>query len=239
MEHTERRHGVRRERCRVSRVTTQALRGDDAFAFVDLASAIGAVVVSCICWNEHGRHGGDALLLAVAVVPFLLPLIGFRVSPAFFVAIVVPCALFALGGGSVLSAVLPAMGLVYAVAQLRWRPGAAAAGAWALVYCVVAVARVEIDWVFVAIGAGSAWTAGCGFGRLDARLRDLRDAREAAAHDAVLLERRRLARELHDLVAHALTATMLSLTEIRLLYDRDRDAVLRALDDAEGLAARA
>jgi signal transduction histidine kinase len=79
--------------------------------------------------------------------------------------------------------------------------------------------------------------------RLMRQLRDQRDAlersRAAEARAAADAERGRLAREMHDVLAHSLSALALSLETTRLLArgrDVDRD-VVRGLDQAHHLAA--
>ena len=79
--------------------------------------------------------------------------------------------------------------------------------------------------------------------RLFAKLRDQRDeldaSRSAEARAAAAAERSRMAREMHDVLAHSLSALALQLESTRLLA-RDRDVdpeVARAIDRAHGLAA--
>jgi signal transduction histidine kinase len=79
--------------------------------------------------------------------------------------------------------------------------------------------------------------------RLIRELRDQRDAldasRAAEARAAAAAERGRLAREMHDVLAHSLSALALQLESTRLLA-RDRgvdDDVTRAIDQAHHLAA--
>lgn len=201
-----------------------------------VAAGIGVVVVAVIGFDNAPDRGRAAILLFLAALPFVAFAFGWRAPRLLLVAVVAPAGLFAFDGGGVLAAALPAMALVLAVPMLPRRTGVGAAALVAAVYVAVAVGRRELEWVAVAGGMAAAWSAGMSFGQLIDRLRELHVAQSVAADDAVKAERRRLAREVHDLVAHALTGTMLCLTEIRLLLDNDRDSVLRALDQAEGLA---
>jgi signal transduction histidine kinase len=68
-----------------------------------------------------------------------------------------------------------------------------------------------------------------------------RDAREANARQAASDERQRIAREVHDVVAHSLSITLLNLTVARhaLQQDRDIDEALEALEDAERIGREA
>jgi signal transduction histidine kinase len=69
---------------------------------------------------------------------------------------------------------------------------------------------------------------------------ELKASRAAEARAAAEAERGRLAREMHDVLAHSLSALALQLESTRLLArDRDTDAdVVRALDGAHHLAAQ-
>jgi signal transduction histidine kinase len=68
-----------------------------------------------------------------------------------------------------------------------------------------------------------------------------RDAREAHAGQAASEERRRIAREVHDVVAHSLSITLLNLTVARhaLQQNRDIDDAIEALEDAERVGRQA
>src|SRR5215218_4410811 len=68
---------------------------------------------------------------------------------------------------------------------------------------------------------------------------ELRDSRAAHAESAALAERGRVAREMHDVLAHSLSALALQLEGARLLArDRGADAeVVAAVERAHHLAA--
>ncbi|MGW3338918.1 sensor histidine kinase [Streptomyces sp. NPDC001009] len=65
-----------------------------------------------------------------------------------------------------------------------------------------------------------------------------RAAREAEARSAALTERSRIAREIHDVLAHSLSAQMVHLEAARLLLERDasREQVLERVVAARGMA---
>jgi signal transduction histidine kinase len=77
---------------------------------------------------------------------------------------------------------------------------------------------------------------GCTFAR---RQRDLagqlREAQAGLAQRAQAEERNRIARELHDVIAHSLTVSLLHVSSARLALDEDHDAAVKALDEAERL----
>jgi signal transduction histidine kinase len=104
--------------------------------------------------------------------------------------------------------------------------------------------------------SGNAWpssaalAAGLALGgyvlRLDAEARghaqrllvQERAARAAEAESAALAERARIAREIHDVLAHSLSAQMVHLEAARLLIERgaDRDRILERVVAARGMA---
>jgi signal transduction histidine kinase len=71
--------------------------------------------------------------------------------------------------------------------------------------------------------------------RQQALIEQLERAREALAVQAVAEERRRIARELHDLAGHTLAAMLLHVTGARHVLRRDLDEAERALLDAESI----
>lgn len=64
-------------------------------------------------------------------------------------------------------------------------------------------------------------------------LQRLREAQDALARQAVADERRRIAREVHDTVAHTLAVTMLHLTAARMAVERAPERAVAALEEAE------
>jgi signal transduction histidine kinase len=66
-------------------------------------------------------------------------------------------------------------------------------------------------------------------------IEQLEEAREALANQAVAEERRRIARELHDLAGHTLAAVVLHVTGARHVLRRDPEEAERALRDAEAV----
>jgi signal transduction histidine kinase len=90
----------------------------------------------------------------------------------------------------------------------------------------------------------AAWIAGTAFSAVASffgrRQRDLlaelRAAQAGLAQRAQAEERNRIARELHDVIAHSLTVSLLHVSSARLALDDDRDEAARALDEAERLS---
>lgn len=85
----------------------------------------------------------------------------------------------------------------------------------------------DIAFVFVFVGAP--WAVG-----LTLRLRGERETSLRAENERVRIEERStIARELHDVVAHAISVTVLQSRGARRMLGRDEDAVRRALDAIE------
>jgi signal transduction histidine kinase len=118
-------------------------------------------------------------------------------------------------------------------------PLAVTAGYWA-----VAVLLLCAEAIFTSHDPGwAAWVGGtcfaavgCLFGR---RQRDLvaqlRDAQAGLAQRAQAEERNRIARELHDVIAHSLTVSLMHVTSARLAVRDDPADAERALAEAERL----
>jgi signal transduction histidine kinase len=133
--------------------------------------------------------------------------------------------------------------LVLMVLYVAWQLGSVTRAASialvaAAVPIAVAIVQAPESGIFWA-----PWTAACGFtfalGRTLQRQRTLIDelerARETLAHQAVADERRRIARELHDLAGHTLAAMLLHVTGARHVLRRDTAEAERALLDAESV----
>lgn len=76
-------------------------------------------------------------------------------------------------------------------------------------------------------------------GSLEQRTRELENERELTAAQAVALDRVRIARELHDVVAHHVSAMGVQAGAARAIMDRDPDAAKAALVGVEGSARSA
>jgi signal transduction histidine kinase len=197
---------------------TPALHGRGLAVLITSIVLVIAAVAVARPRDDVPESTNIALLLTVtaasAVLAYLQPKGIWEAGP-YFVGIVAAMRLNRLAGVLMLAVSLAATGAV-----------AAAAGHGAVALSVLAGA---VPWFFVM--------------RLMRRLRDqhreLEASRAAEGRAAAAAERGRLAREMHDVLAHSLSALALQLESSRLLA-RDRGAdpdVLRALDQAHHLAA--
>ncbi|WEG08537.1 sensor histidine kinase [Microbacterium horticulturae] len=81
-----------------------------------------------------------------------------------------------------------------------------------------------------------AWAAARQRRALEERTAELERERERTAAQAVALERVRIARELHDVVAHHVSLMGVQAGAARAVMDKDRDAASRTLGQVEGSA---
>jgi signal transduction histidine kinase len=90
-------------------------------------------------------------------------------------------------------------------------------------------------WYLSAAGCLISWAVGRMVQRQEATVAALRGAQSELAQRAAAEERQRIARDVHDLVGHSLSVTLLHLTGARMALDVDREAARRALVEAERL----
>lgn len=86
------------------------------------------------------------------------------------------------------------------------------------------------NWLF---GIAFAWGFGAVVHRYSTTIAELEHARALVADQAAAHERRRIARDVHDLVGHSLSVVMLHVTGARHLVRKDPDEAERALEQAE------
>jgi len=150
----------------------------------------------------------------------------------------------ATGGIAVLGHGLPSNVSWFAVCLL---------GAWCvltgsrrdgLVYWAAAMALFAAEWLWVKPDPGwGAWMAGTTLSVLGGLLihhevdlvAQLRAAQAGLAERARAEERNRIARELHDVIAHTLTVLLLHVSSARLAVEHDPADAARALAEAERL----
>ncbi|HEX3623771.1 MAG TPA: histidine kinase [Acidimicrobiales bacterium] len=97
------------------------------------------------------------------------------------------------------------------------------------------LAPQDWGWPIWMMGIAFGWLSSEQMRRFDILVGELAATRELLAEQAVHVERRRIAAELHDLVGHSLTVVLLSLTGARRLVRDDPDAATQALLEAEAI----
>ena len=110
--------------------------------------------------------------------------------------------------------------------------GFAAAG----VMCSLALlGRFDQGSMIWVVGIGFGWFGGFMVRKLDERTHELEEAQGALAEKAAADERSRIAREVHDVIAHSLSVTMLHVTAARMALEKGDEGhgALDALREAE------
>jgi signal transduction histidine kinase len=202
---------------------------------VDIALALvvtAFVVVSLVSERRHGEHVPTSGAL---VVVGLLPALALRrllPGTALVLAVAVQAGLALTGtapGANVpAELILPYSAAAYAGRRVRLACGVAAGTALVAVALPWAPAAVRLELLgFLVVGAG-AWLIGAVLrGRRDRMVRLAEYAervereRDLQARRAVADERLRIARELHDVVAHNLSVVVVQAQALRPVLDRD------------------
>jgi signal transduction histidine kinase len=133
---------------------------------------------------------------------------------------------------------------LFAFAAARWSRSLAAAASLGLLAAATPVLVAVIqDPMEVATGIWIVailftWVLGRAVARQERLVVELEGTRRQLARQALFAERRRIARDVHDLVGHGLAAVMLQVTSARHVLRRDADAAEEALRSAEEVGRR-
>ncbi|HEX2302803.1 MAG TPA: histidine kinase [Gaiella sp.] len=203
--------------------------------FFSLAFGLVAVIT-------QPSSAADLALTAVPVVAWSLWAFARNVPlAAVSVAIVVPVVVAQRSGQ--LEPVMFNVALL-AFAAARWSQSLATA-AWlgALAAATPVLVALVQDPMEVAVGIWVVaivfiWVVGRAVARQERLVVELEGTRRQLARQALLVERRRIARDVHDFVGHGLAAVMLQVTSARHVLRRDVDAAEEALRSAEEVGRR-
>jgi signal transduction histidine kinase len=133
---------------------------------------------------------------------------------------------------------------LFAFAAGRWSRSLATAAALGLLAAASPVAasliqeQPEISVGIWLLGIVFPWILGRALARQVELAAELDATRRALARQAVVAERRQIARDVHDLVGHGLAAVMLQVTSARHVLRRDPAAAEEALRSAEDVGRR-
>jgi signal transduction histidine kinase len=203
--------------------------------FFSLAFALVAVIT-------QPSSAGDLALTAVPVAAWSLWAFARNVPlAAVSLAIVVPVIVVQRSGE--LEPMMFNVSLL-AFAAARWSRSLAAAASLGLLAAatpvLVAVVQDPMEvaagiWVVAVLFI---WVVGRAVARQERLVNELERTRRQLAEQALLAERRRIARDVHDFVGHGLAAVMLQVTSARHVLRRDADAAEDALRSAEEVGRR-
>jgi signal transduction histidine kinase len=202
------------------------------------ALAVALVAVG----TEPSSSSADLLLVGLPVVAFgLWAYLPGVPLPALALAVIVPVAA-AQRSGELEPLLFELSVLAFVVA--RWSKSRTTAIVLGLLTVAtpvaVAVAQdpAEIgvpNWI---MGTIFPWVVGRAFARHGQVAAELEATRRELAEQALLAERRRIARDVHDFVGHGLAAVMLQVTSARHVLHRDLAAAEDALRSAEEVGRR-
>ncbi len=211
------------------------LRSDDRAWFV-----LPVVVVTVIAQLTDPGTALDLLIVAPALAAFVFQDRLIR-APEVFALLVVAPIFVVVGIQTVLEPVLflSVTMVLYVSARVDSTVRAALialfAGASPLIIGELLAPEQNIGWQSWILAHAFTFAIGRLLHRQQALIADLEQARQALAEQAVAEERRRIARELHDLAGHTLAAMLLHVTGARHVLRRDLDDADRALADAESV----
>jgi len=220
----------------------------------DWALALGlAALFQLEVWTVDPSHppgdvgtafsSGERAVAAAGGLVFTLSLAWRRRAPLVVLAVAIVTMLLANLVSALDAPATPAIALVVAVYSVGAHTAGLRASIGALgvagVIGVTAARQLSLaDVLFIAMIVGGAWLAGRAIRHR--RLRETQLEREKAEAEAAIAEERtRIARELHDVVAHAISVIVLQARGGRKLLDAEPEEARQALDAIERTASQA
>jgi signal transduction histidine kinase len=134
--------------------------------------------------------------------------------------------------------------VLLAFAAARWFPSLATAASLGVlaaatpVFVALVQDPMEVAVGLWVVGIAFIWVVGRAVARQERLVVELEGTRRQLAQQALLAERRQIARDVHDSVGHGLAAVMLQVTSARHVLRRDADATEEALRSAEEVGRR-
>jgi signal transduction histidine kinase len=201
-----------------------------------------ALVVAIVAAVTDRSSGADLILAAIPVCAFAawaylpgVPLAAMSLAVLFPVVV-------AQRDGQLEPLLFDASLLGFVVGRWAASPTAAVAlGLLALTSPIAASVLQDPSEIAVGIwllGVAFPWAIGLAAARQSQLASQLEATRRELAEQALLAERRRIARDVHDLVGHGLAAIMLQITSARHVLRRDPAAAEEALQSAEEIGRR-
>ncbi len=184
-------------------------------------AVVGLVAVSLVPWAllAGGVQMPDAVLTIAVLAPGLVLILGCGLPGALFWLILLVMWLVARSRGSVLPLVTALSGTLAVYVMERIRDGH----------------DFKQSWILFGTGFGFSWFGGMLLRRERLLVGELERAQALLTDAAAAEERRRIAREIHDIVGHSLTVVLLNVAGARRLVRTDPDAAADALAQAEAL----
>jgi signal transduction histidine kinase len=198
-----------------------------------------AAVIIAVAHLDSPGSGIELLLMGIALLGFALRgLVPSLPAEVFAALVIVPVTL----------AVSPDLALetsyflvVLMMLYTAWHLGSTVRASLILAVAVAStfapsfVSSNGFVWSPWTLAVAFMYSLGCAFRRQQELMDELEQAKETLVEQAVGEERRRMARELHDVAGHTLAAMVLHVTGARHVLRRDIDEAERALEDAEAV----
>jgi signal transduction histidine kinase len=201
--------------------------------------AVGAAIIAAVA---DPSSGGDLVLCALAAAPLLVwsHVRGVALL-ALSLAVIVPAVVAQRSGQ--LEPLLFEVSLLAFVIGRSASSSAASVGLVLLAMLAPVTASLiqdpsEISVGIWILGIAFPWVFGRAARRQGELVAQLEATRRELAEQALLVERRRVARDVHDFVGHGLAAVMLQLTSARHVLHRDPAVAEEALRSAEEVGRR-
>ena len=207
-------------------------------------SAFVATLAVVIQSNALIPPGWEALIGLVILSPWLVEhLLGQKVHPLVFGVIVIAGVATLMATSAEISfapfILVVLVAEVAGTAPVRWSlPIALAAAATLVAFDIFGDFKGSLYWC---LGITIIWDGGFAMQWQQRLLLRTQEAQASRVAQAATKERQRIAREIHDVIAHSLSVTMLHLTAARhvLATDKDVTEAVDALEDAERVGRQA
>ncbi|MFF9688890.1 sensor histidine kinase [Streptomyces sp. NPDC014623] len=213
----------------VSIVADQAGVGRERVAAVPIAVGLCTVVAL-------RRRAPEKMLLLAILMGLAQLALGVRPNAADFAMLVITYTVAAVGGRWASRLALGCSLTAAGISRLRWSDGAPSGG-WGQTafYIVVMTVPFVLAWVL----GDSIRTRRAYFDQLEERAARLEREREAQSKVAVAAERARIARELHDVVAHNVSVMVVQADGAAYVMDSSPDQARQALETISGTGRQA
>jgi signal transduction histidine kinase len=201
-----------------------------------------AVATAMLAAVTDSSSGADLVLCGLAAAPFLVwAYVGGMPLLALSLAVIVP-AVVAQRSGQLEPLLFEVSLLAFVIGRsASWPTESGGLGLLALLAPVVASViqdPSEISTGIWVLGIAFPWVFGRAAAHQAELVAELQATRRELAQQALLVERRRIARDVHDFVGHGLAAVMLQVTSARHVLHRDPAAAEEALRSAEEVGRR-
>lgn len=202
----------------------------------DLIYAALVVVAAALAIVGGQFQALVVLAIVVAFLPWALAAFGMRLPPLLFATLVtvpiVPVVAFT-GIGAALFLPIAAASRIASQTDRRSLLALATVVVIALPFVPFVLVEPDVGSLYFAFGGAFSVLVGVLLRRSTRLAADLRRADRALAEGAAREERQRIARDVHDLVAHSLTVVVLHVGGARRVIRTDPDAAEAALIEAE------